>query len=86
MNIIIFFSLIDFIYSDFSSTAMLHQKTSIYLTLMVFKKNIDKFNINPRPPEVFFVTHPPKGGGIVATPSLDFPYGMLDTPILATSV
>ena len=40
-------------------------------------------SFNPRPPEVFFVTYPPKG--VVATPSLDFLYGMPDTPIFATT-
>ena len=31
-----------------------------------------RITINPRPPEVFLVTRPPKGGGVVAIPSLDF--------------
>ena len=39
---------------------------------------------NPRPSEVLFVTRPPKG--VVATPSMDFPYGTLDAAIFATSV
>ena len=38
---------------------------------------------NPRPPEVFFVTRPPRG---VVEPPLDFLYGTPDTPIFATNV
>ena len=29
-------------------------------------------HLNPRPPEPFSVTHPPKGGGVLLQPPLDF--------------
>ena len=46
--------------------------TSVTLLLTFDLLGACAVSFNPRPPEPFYVTRPPKGGGVVATPSLDF--------------